>query len=206
MNKIKYPTFKLCVLTLTLCFGLSANAESSATAVKSFNLSLGNLCEYVGKIQTDGNGSTNTCSFLPSMAGSLDVHLDSSWAFSPQIGATLPKSGRDENIKRMTIFTLANVKYKTSYVNFIGGAGLYFTRIWGPGGEETLNNGDTSDSFPLPKEPVYVRNFIVNLGLGADFTTELSGELYTYIFNAESSEDRAFSIGFGVTYHFGEVL
>lgn len=194
MKKLKY---------LTLLLALST---TSAFATTNFNVSLGNLCEYVGEIQTDENGGKNFCSFLPSLSGSLDYFLTPEFALSPQIGATLPKSGRDENVKRMTMYTLLNSKFKTTYVNFTAGAGLYFTRISGPGGEALLNNGNGTDSFPLPKDAVYARNFIVNLGFGVDFTKEWSAELYTYVFNALKSEDRAFSLGFSATYHFGEVL
>lgn len=118
----------------------------------------------------------------------------------------MPKSGVDENIKRMTIFALANIKYKTNYVDLISGAGFYFTRISGPGGEEELNNGNGTDSFPLPSDAVISRNFIINLGLGLDFNQEWSGEVYSYIFNALKTEDRAYSVGATVSYHFGEVL
>lgn len=201
MNKIKYLTLLVLLSTSSL---YAASKSSNPTG--DLSVSLGNLCEYVGKIQTNDSGDTNTCSFLPSISGSYDYFFTKTFALSPQIGATLPKSGRDENIKRMTFYTLLNLKYKTPYINLIGGAGVYFTRIWGPGGDEALNNGNGTDSFPLPKDPVYSRNFIVNLGAGYDFNQDWSAELYTYIFNALESEDRAFSVGVNVTYHFGDVL
>nr|BDT28077.1 transporter [Bacteriovorax sp. HI3] len=201
MKKIKYLTLMLFIST-----PLFAATSSAGPTSRDLNFSLGNLCEYVGKIQTDGEGKSNTCSFLPTLAGSYDIFLTKELALSPQLGATLPKTGRDENIKRMTLFALLNGKYKTSYLTFIAGAGLYFTRIWGPGGDEELNNGNSTDSFPLPKDPVYSRNFIVNLGAGYDFNTTWSAELYTYVFNALESEDRAFSVGATLSYHFGDVL
>lgn len=221
MNKIKYPTIRLRVIVLLIAFALSANVYAAAptapakktkvpaapaTNATDLYVSLGNLCEFIGTYQTDDEGTKNGCSFLPTLSGSLDYQFTPKFALSPQIGFTMPKSGADENIKRMTFFALANMKYKTKYVNLIGGAGFYFTRISGPGGEEELNNGNGTDSFPLPKDAVYSRNFIVNLGLGLDFNKEWSGELYTYVFNALKSEDRAFSVGATVSYHFGEVL
>ena len=181
-------------------------AAPTITRTKDLNVSLGNLCEYIGTYQTDSEGSKNTCSFLPALSLSYEHYFTTKFAFAPQFGATLPKKGADDTINRMTLYALANAKYRTNYVNLIGGLGFYFTRISGPGGEQELNNGSGTDSFPLPKEAVYSRNVIINLGLGLDFTETISGELYTYIFNAASSEDRAFSIGLAATYHFGEVL
>jgi hypothetical protein len=168
-------------------------------------LSLGNLCEYVGKIQTDDSGSTNFCSFNPFLAASYEVPLYSSGLiFAPEIGFTAPKSGRDENISKMAFFALVNTKYKFSTFHMIGGLGFFITRITGSGGTETLNNGTGSSSFPLPSGSSYARNFIVNLGLGMEFNKEWSADLHTFIFNLSSSDDRAFSIALNGTYHFGE--
>jgi len=206
MNKIKYPTLKISIFALHLFLvGFSVFAAET-NGHSDLNVSVGNLCEYIGKMQTDENGSKNKCSFLPSISTGLDYYLSPTFALSPQLGFTIPKSGRDENISRMTLFALLNVKYHAEYVNFIAGTGVYVTRISGPGGEVMLNNGKGSDSFPLPKEAVYSRNAIINLGMGLDFNQDWSAEIYTYIFNALQSEDRAFSAGANITYHFGEVL
>lgn len=211
MNKIKYPTTKISIFFITLLLlAFNANAAPKKTTsladTTDLNVSLGNLCEYIGTYQTDDEGTKNLCSFLPTLSTSLDYYLTNKLALSPQIGLTMPKSGTDENIKRMTMFALLNIKYRTNYVNLIGGTGFYFTRISGPGGEAELNNGSGTDSFPLPEGAVYTRNVILNLGLGLDFTKEWSGELYTYVFNPLKSEDRAFSLGVTISYHFGEVL
>lgn len=210
MNKIKYPTIVISILTLLVAFTFSFEAYAAKSKAQSSSsdlyVSLGNLCEYIGTYQTDDEGTKNGCSFLPTLSGSMDYFLTNKLALSPQLGLTMPKSSVDENIKRMTLFALLNTKYKTNYVDLLGGVGLYLTRISGPGGEAELNNGNSTDSFPLPKEAVYTRNFIVNLGLALDFNQEWSGELYTYVFNALESEDRAFSVGATVSYHFGEVL
>lgn len=193
-------------LYLTLLFVFCLWASPNKVFASDLNFSLSNLCEYVGKIQTNGSGQTNFCSFLPSFASSYESSVYQDIFLAPQIGFTLPQSGRDENIKRMTFFLLLNSKYKTSYVNFVLGAGLYFTRISGPGGDSVLNNGSSSDSFPLPSDAVYSRNLILNLGLDYDINKDWSVNLYSYVFNVTSSDNRSLSLGIGVTYHYGEVL
>lgn len=198
MNKKIYLTLFVGLLLWTDLF-----AQTSAT---DLTFSLGNLCEFVGEIQTDENGDTNVCSFHPYLATSLDYAINPKLLLSPQVGFSIPQSGTDENIKRMSMIALLNTKFKTTYLNMIGGLGFFFTRIWGPGGEAQLNNGTGTDSFPLPDEAVYSRNFILNLGLELDFSKEWSGELRSYVFNLTSSEDRAFSVGLQATYHFGGVL
>ena len=205
MNKIKYPTNKFKTIVLLVTFAFSANVFAAANTHEIY-VSVGSLCEYYKTYQIDENGAKNGCSFLPLIAGSIDYNLTSNFTITPQLGFTMPKSGVDENINRMTMFTLINAKFKTKYVNFFGGTGFYITRISGPGGEAELNNGGGSDSFPLPDEAVYSRNFIVNLGLGVNINKEISTELYTYIFNASESLERAYSFGITLSYHFGEVL
>lgn len=188
---------------LTLLIGLFFCTELMGS---DLTLSVGNLCEYMGKIQTDASGGTNTCSFNPYMASSLDYPLTANFFLSPQLGLSLPKSGADKNMKSMHIVALLNTKYRTGYVNLIGGLGLFITRMWGPGGDAELNNGTGTDSFPMPKEAVYARNLILNLGADFDFNQNWSAEIRTYVFNLTTSEDRAFSLGIHGTYHFGDVL
>ncbi len=167
-------------------------------------LSVGNLCEYVGKIQVDENGGTNFCEFNPYFASSIDYSVSPEFLIAPEFGFSIPKSARDENISKMSLFILANAKYKLTNFHLIVGLGLFFTRISGSGGTEDLNNGNSTSSFPLPDSSVFTRNFILNLGAGLDFTREWSADLHTYIFNLTSSEDRAYSIAINGTYHFGE--
>jgi len=192
-------------LTATVAF-LLMSTSLIAAPLTDLTLSLGNLCEYIGKIQTDESGGTNVCSFEPYVATALDYGVTEKFYLSPELAFSFPRSGTDENIKRMSIVTILNTKYKTNYLNLIGGLGFFFTRIWGPGGEEELNNGTSVDSFPLPDDPVYTRNLIVNLGVETQFNQTWSAQLRSYIFNLTSSEDRAVSVGLQGTYHFGGVL
>lgn len=195
MKYLKYPTFLIGFLFLLIPLKVKAYDTT---------LSLGNLCEYVGKIQTDDNGSTNTCEFNPYVAGSIDFSVKPQFVLSPEIGLSMPKHGRDENINKMTFFLLANTKYKFSMFHLISGLGFFYTRISGNGGTEDLNNGLGISSFPLPDSTVYSRNFILNLGVGMDFSKEWSADVHTYVFNLLKSEDRAFSIAINGTFHFGE--
>lgn len=195
MKKLKYPTLLISLLMLF-----------SQRPIFAYDIgaSMGNLCEFVGKIQTDDTGSTNVCSFNPYLAAFVDYPINNKFFLSPELGFSIPKSGRDESITKMSIVALANAKYKFSSFHLIGGAGLFFTRISGSGGTQELSNGTGTSSFPMPESTVYTRNFILNLGVGTSFNPEWSADIHTYVFNAETSEDRAFSIAINGTYHFGE--
>ena len=194
MKISNYPT----VLLFFILFFARPAASYDVTA------SLGNLCEYIGKIQTDEEGSKNICQFTPYLASSYDYALTTDFILSPELGFSVPKSGRDEHIKKMNLFILTNGIYKLSNIHLIAGLGLFFTRISSTGGTEELNNGTGTSSFPLPDSTIFTRNFILNLGLGMDINKDWSADLHSFVFNLLTSEDRAFSLAINGTYHFGE--
>lgn len=168
-------------------------------------VSVGNLCEYVKKIQVDENGSQNACSFNPFVSASLNIPVSERLWVAPEFGLSLPRKGRDENISKISFAGLINGKVKWDRYHLVAGAGLFFTRISADGGDEELNNGNTTSSFPLPEGAVYTRNFIVNAGVGYDFTPTLSADLQTYIFNLLEKNERAVSVLINGTWHFGEL-
>jgi hypothetical protein len=169
------------------------------------SLSVGNLCEYVGKIQTDDSGSTNLCGFNPLIVGTYEYQLKNQFSLAPEIGFTIPKSGRDSYINKMSLFAVANGKYHLSNYHFIAGVGLFFTRLSSSGGNEELRNGTGTASFPLANGVVFSRNFILNFGVGHDFNKDWSVDCQIFLFNALHKEDRSVSVAFKGIYHFGEL-
>lgn len=201
MKILNYPSV---LISLFLLFALASLGRSQAFAYDA-NLSVGNLCEYIGRIQTDDKGSTNVCSFRPYLGGAVDyLFFDDQLILSPEITLSIPKSNRDSKITKTNLVLLANAKYKVSIVHFVLGTGLFITRIAGDGGTETLKNGNSTDDFPVPEGSAFTRNFIINAGFGVDFNQKWSADLHTYIFNLTKSEDRSFSLALSGTYHFGE--
>ena len=192
MKKIKYPTFFLALL-----FAFQSFAFDTA-------LSIGNLCEFVGVVATDELGTKSYCQFNPYLMGHIQNKLDENWTVSAEMGITIPKSGRDQNINKFSFFPLVNLDYTWGDFKLGPGIGLYVTRISSGGGEEVLNNGTSVDSFPLPDETVYTRNTVLNLHLGYQLNTDWSLNSQVLFFNLLTNEDRAFHIGAYLTYFFGE--
>ncbi len=195
MNLIsfRYPTLLIGII-------LQFNSYAKYDFIGSF----GNLNEFVGKIQTDDQGTVNVFSVNPVLNLAVEFEYSPNFIYSPLIGFNFPKSDRDENTSRFNFYALMNLKYKFSDFYLLSGLGIYYTSISGPGGDESLNNGNSVDSFPLPDHTEFARNLIVNLGLGYQFNPEIDFLLHTYIFNIEDKDQRAFSIGTNLNYHFGE--
>lgn len=187
-------------LTFTIFFLISSNEAFAYDTV----ITVGNICEFIGRIQVDEAGSSNFCNFNPYLGASFNfAPFQESFLISPEIGSTLPRSGRDSNILKMNLFALVNARYKFTYLDTFVGTGLYFTRIEGGGGEVALNNGNSTTSFPLPDSTVYSRNFILNLGIGYHFTPSWGVDFHTYLFNLLESEDRAMTLLLNVNYQLG---
>ncbi len=166
--------------------------------------SIGNICEFIGKIQTDDSGSTNVCSFNPYLSSTVDFTLYKNVILAPEFGITFPQNGRDSNISKMNIVAIVNSKYTFSMLHLFFGAGFYFTRLSSSGGEEILNNGNSTTSFPLPDSAIYTRNFIFNLGARFPINPKWSLDAHSFIFNLYNFEERSFSAVFNLNYHFGE--
>jgi hypothetical protein len=170
-----------------------------------YSVGIGNITEHVGKIQTDESGSLNTISFNPLLNASLHYRYDQNLSFSPEIGTTIPKSGTDSNIKHMSFYALFNTRYHYEDFFLSAGPGIYFSRVWGIGGTESLNNGTGTTAFPLPDTSSIARNTIVNLGTGYYLKSNIHAELNTFVFNLLSNDDRAFSWILNLSYYFGEI-
>jgi hypothetical protein len=167
---------------------------------------IGNLSEYIGKVQTDDVGTLSGLTFNPYFKTSIDAKLNQNYFVESEIGLTLPKTNGDAYTHHWSFLLLLNGKYKIDKFSLTLGSGLFFTRISGNGGEETLNNGNGTTSFPLPEKSVLAKNMIVNLSGKYDFYEQFQFELQTFIFNLTNSKSRAFSLATNITYQFGEIF
>lgn len=169
---------------------------------------LGNFSEHIGVAQTDDQGNKAWLTFNPYLQIKTNFQFDilpKTDFIETNIGITLPKSDRDPNTSRLKYFINANYKHHFESVYLSLGTGLFFTRVWANGGEEELDNGAGTTSFPLPDRASVARNMIVNLALGKRIDQELNIELHTFIFNIESTDNRSFTAGINLSYFFGEI-
>jgi hypothetical protein len=183
-------------------------ALSSKVYAYDASVGLGNLSEFIGKIQTDDQGNSAIISLNPYLKLNIDFIYDAknpNHIINSEIGLTIPKSDPDPNTHRLKFFGLLNYKYQLESLYTKIGLGLFFTRVWANDGEEELNNGSSTTSFPLPDKATVSRNAIVNLALGHSITTNLNAEIQSMIFNLTNNEDRAFSVGVCLNYQLGEI-
>ena len=186
-----------CFVSIPLAFGFSG--------ANDLYLGAGSLTQFVKKVQVDESGTQNEFQFNPMIQGGANITLRGRMSLLPEFSFTLPKSGRDKNIKRFTYHMLAPLGLPYKSFLFRAGLGLSLTRISGPGGEETLGNGTSSTSFPLPTEASTSQNIIVLVGAEYEFLKSWSGRVETFCFNPFDNLNRAFSYTLSIQYHFGAI-
>lgn len=192
--------------TIALCF-LFTFLSNSAYAY-DLAIGFGNFSEHIGVAQTDDQGNKAWLTFNPYLQFKTNFQFDilpKSDFIETNIGVTLPKSDRDPNTSRLKYYINANYKHHFESLYLSVGTGLFFTRVWANGGEEELDNGTGTTSFPLPDRAATARNMIVNMSIGKRIDQEINLELHTFIFNIENSEDRSFTVGLNLSYFFGEI-
>lgn len=172
-----------------------------------WGISLGNLSEFVGTIQSDTKGNKRIIEFKPYLEGSYHFFLESNKTLIPEIelGVSIPKKGRDENILLTKFFLNTHLQKKFEDFYIKGGVGLYISMISIIGNDcENLNNGQSTTCYPLPSGSSYAKNLTTNFLIGLPFNEKWSAEVGTFIFNLTSNVDRAFTIVLKGEYHFGE--
>ena len=171
-----------------------------------FYLGVGNLSQFSNKIQIDDQGKTSFLSFKPTFHAGIDYEIFSNISLIPELILTLPEKGRDPNISKWQYFALMSGGYKLSNWMFRFGFGFAMQRLSADGGTESLNNGTSTTSFPLPETSSVSQNFVTLLGVQYEFLQNWSARVEAMVYNAEDGEDRAVSHTLTVIYHFGDLF
>jgi len=161
------------------------------------------MTEFVGRVQLDASGKTNSFEFNPTLLAALEIGVWDKIKFYPEAGFIIPRSCEFDYISVFTYFLLSNFGYVLGDFRLLCGAGYVFTRISSDGGQKAMNNGNGTDYFYLPSETSTSYNFVESLGVEyflyqLDFSIKAQGEIY----NLADSEKRAYSYMISLHYHF----
>jgi len=163
----------------------------------------GNLTQFVGRVQTDDSGSTNSFELNPYVSAGASFHVWNSFTFDPELSFDFPSSGDDGYIKTWTYWIQLPVAYRYENFKFKFGPGFLFNKISAEGGTVTLNNGNSTSDFPLPNGSSTSRNLTMNLGVDWEFIKDISIRTEGWIINLTDSESRSINYTISFYYHFG---
>ena len=203
------------IIIITLLNLIFLSSSFCASSLKDVHLGFGNLTLFTGEIQTSVEGETNSFEFTPYIQAGLRYQLNKSIPELTLLTELIlaPRETRDPNISKFTFFTLFSTAYAVNDIKVIGtdykipwldfklGSGLSITRLSANGGSEELNNGASTDSFPLPYESSYSQNFILTAGIEIAPIEAISLRTDVHIYNAHESESRGSSYIISAHYH-----
>lgn len=183
-----------------------ASTNVLATKTHDLGIGLGNYCEQIKRVQTDDKGSKNICTFRPFLSTEFFLQAAENFHYGLFLGSSFPQSAKDDFTHRMVLLISPTLRYYYEYFHFQVSLGLQVTRIWGDGGEVTLNNGNTTQTFNLPNESRFARNTVGSLGVGYSLFDNFTLNSDLYLIEALDSDKRAFSLLLQMKYHFGEIF
>lgn len=189
------------VIGLFFCTSLHAFIQGWS----DFVMGVGNLTHQAGKYASDV-GSVSYFDFRPVLSASYRYEYSPEFSFIPEVGISLPKTSDDETSTTLYSYLNAPIAYHFSGWTFRFGPGFFFTRISGKGGTLRLQNGNTTDEFPVPNGSATTRNLTWNLGAQAHFDKDWSARFDISILKLFDSEKRALNHVLTLNYHFGSVL
>jgi hypothetical protein len=171
--------------------------------IDDFTLGFGSLTEFPGKVQSDDSGDESKFDFNPLFVISTRIPLSDNFDLLPEFGFTIPGDNKDPHTKKWTSFFITDFGYKINRVTLRLGTGLFFTRISGNGGTESLANGNTFADFALPATSVLATNLIFNAGPQWRFHEFWSARGEVFVFNVSKKENRAIAYVLTLQYHWG---
>ena len=189
------------VIGLLFCTSLHAFVQGWS----DFVMGAGNLTHQAGKYASDV-GSVSYFEFRPLLTASYRYEYSPELSFIPEAGITIPESSDDETSSTLYSFLNAPIAYHYGDWTFRFGPGFFFTRISGKGGTLRLQNGNTTDEFPVPNGSATTRNLTWNLGVQTNFDKDWSARFDVSILKLFDSEKRAMNHLLTLNYHFGSIL
>lgn len=199
----KISLILLLALSIT-SFGSTENSRD-LFSINDIFIGGGSLTQFVGEIQTDESGSTNKFDFLPYISGGVEFQVYNDFTFNPELAISFPRSGRDENISKLTYWIQFPLAYSLEQFQFSFGPGLLYNRISSSGGTQSIRNGTGTTEFPLPNGSSISSNLTVNLSTRWKFHENISARIEAWVVNLSDSESRTYSYAISGYYHFGEL-
>ena len=190
--------------TILFCIVLSllnSNAWSiDLKSFKSINLQVGNWMENYGQVRASSNDSTNGFEFIPYIAAGLDIEFNSTYSFHPETGWVFQRTV--DSISKNIFFFRADVSYlAVDYLKLKLGSSFVITSISGEGGEDKLNNGDSTETYYIPEERSNALNQTLDLGI--EIFDEVHGARFnTMIYAWNEDEERMYTYTLSYIYKF----
>mgnify|MGYP001627352412 CR=1 FL=1 len=192
---------RLLSLVLASLTTLAEASDDLTQRFKNIGFHLGSLTEFVGEIQVDDKGTTETFSVNPALGFSLDIELNEDWALIPELHWVLPREAGPGVSKNLFMLRTDFAWRGADLWRLRAGTSLMVNNMRGEGGTRTLNNGSSTSDFYVPAESRTSVNNTLDFG-GELLLDSFALRTQLFIYSPLKSERRQYSYLLVATYYY----
>lgn len=152
------------ILIMVSLFSCQSMADFNWKNFKTSSIQLGTWLENYAQVRATQNDDKNGFALTPFMSVSSQYHLKPKHLIIPELGWVIQQSQND--IDKNIFFAKVDYSYQTrKWLRLRAGTSLMMLMQSGNGGEDTLNNADSTQVFYIPPERRTSYNQTLDLGI-----------------------------------------
>jgi hypothetical protein len=191
---------KILIIFVFLFSSFNLLAKDPMTHFDNLTITGGNWFDNYKQVQTSPSGSTSGFEVAPFFATSIDYFFREKWVAIPEVGWVVQRDAQDSRISKNLFFIRLDAAYSVKdNFRLRFGTSLMILNIGGNGGETTLPNGDSEETYYIPTERRTALNQTIDLG--AEYIIDrisIRGQAYIYAWL--DSEERLISYSMSLSY------
>jgi hypothetical protein len=185
---------------LGLCLINATFAKDQMSYFDNLTLTGGNWFENFRQVQTNSSGSNQGFEVAPFFSAGIDYFFHEKWNLIPEVGWVVQREAQDSRISKNLFFIRADAAYYLQEnLRLRLGTSLMILNISGNGGEQRLDNADTTETYFIPSERRTALNQTIDIGLEYIIDRiSIRGQTYIYAWN--ESEERMYTFSLSLSY------
>ncbi len=167
---------------------------------KTGKAQVGTWMENLAQTRSSRDDDKTSVSLTPYIAFSSEYEISAEHFIAPEIGYVIQQS--ENNIAKNIFFLRSDYIYQIEdWLSLRFGTSFIIINQSGTGGEDTLNNANTTDTYYIPSQSSRSYNQTLDVGLELKHK-ELSVIGHIYTFKPFDSDRRSYTFSVGLNYGF----
>lgn len=190
------PKLLIYILLLlpSLCFGRGFDWKNFETA----SFQVGTWLENWGQVRATRDDQTNGFEVTPFISASSAYHLATQHKIIPEVGYVIQQQTNE--VYKNLFFLRTDYAFKMNdWVQLRAGSSFMILMQSGAGGDDTLNNGNATETYFIPQENRTSYNQTIDLG--AEFSQkEISTRIQLYTYAPFDEQRRSYTVSLSLNY------
>lgn len=191
---------KLIFTTFFLIITFNAVAKGQMWRFDNVTITGGNWFDNYKQVQTNASGGNQGFEVAPYFSAAIDYYILEKWITIPEIGWVVQRSAGDDKISKNLFFIRMDAAYLfNDNLRLRVGSSLMILNMSGNGGEQTLPNGDSEETYYVPTERRTALNQTIDFG--AEYIIDrISIRAQAYIYAWLNTDERLITYSTSVSY------